>query len=117
LFGKEEVLHFFRPATTTGVTSVSGWAFSNATVKAPSYYLGFTTSLPMPTSDGLTPCYPYCFNYLYTEFMYGFNISRNNFKDFYDKWKFVFGILVTDGLDEYRSETQTWSIDNCQTST
>jgi len=112
LFGKEEVLHFFRPATITGVTNVGGWAFSNVTAKAPSYYLGFTTSLPMPTTDGLTPCYPYCFHYLYTEFMYGFNISRNNFRNFYDNWKFVFGILVTDGLDEYRSETQTWGTFN-----
>jgi hypothetical protein len=110
LFGKEEVLHFFRPFTLTGVTNVGGWAFSNVTAKAPSYHLGFTTSIPMPTNDGLTPCYPYCFHYLYTEFMYGFNISRNNFKNFYDNWKFVFGILVTDGLDEYRSETQTWSM-------
>lgn len=112
LFGKEEVLHFFRPFTSPGVTNIGGWAFSNTTAKAPSYFLGFTTYLPMPTNDGLTPCYPYCFNYLYTEFMYGFNISRNNFRDFYDKWKFVFGILVTDGLDEYRSETQTWSTFN-----
>jgi hypothetical protein len=114
LYGKEEVLHFFRPFTYPGVTSVSGWALSNVTAKAPSYYLGFTTSIPMPTSDGLTPCYPYCFHYLYTEFMYGFNISRNNFRNFYDNWKFVFGILVTDGLDEYRSETQTWSMFNFQ---
>jgi len=109
LFGKEEVFHIFRPFTTTGVTNVGGWAFSNVTAKAPSYYLGFTTSLPMPTTDGLTPCYPYCFQYTYTEFMYGFNISRNNDNDFYNNWRFVFGILVTEGLDEYRSETQTWS--------
>jgi len=112
LFGKEEVLHFFRPFTITGVTNVGGWAFSNVTAKAPSYFLGFTTSLPMPTTDGLTTCYPYCFQYLYTEFMYGFNISRNNYNDFYNNWRFVFGILVTEGLDEYRSETQTWSTFN-----
>jgi len=114
LFGKEEVFHFFRPFTTPGMVSVSGRAFSNITAKAPSYILGFTTTLPMPTSDGLNPCYPYCFQYLYTEFMYGYNITRNNFRNFYDNWKFVFGILVTDGLDEYRSETQTWSIFNFQ---
>jgi len=112
LFGKEEVLHLFRPFTTTGVANVGGWAFSNVTAKAPSYYLGFTTTLPMPTTDGLTPCYPYCFNYLYTEFMYGFNISRNNYKNFYNNWRFVFGILITEGLDEYRSETRTWSTFN-----
>ncbi|HEM55751.1 MAG TPA: hypothetical protein ENO30_03195, partial [Thermodesulfobium narugense] len=52
LYGREEVKHFWRPFTCTGMTWCNVWAFSNVTAKAPNYYLGFTTSIPMPTNDG-----------------------------------------------------------------
>ncbi len=112
LFGTEKSSHFYRPFTLSGMTQYGGMSLSNVTAKPPSYYIGYTTTTPMPSLQGMVPCYPYCREYDYTDFLYGYNISQVNDKDFADNWKLGYGVMLTDGLDEYKTDSQSWGTFN-----
>ena len=106
-FGTAYSNHFYPPFGVGGMTAYTEFALSNASLRPKNYYLGFTTYTPMPTFTGHTPCYPYCFEYVFSDYMKAYDYS--NWKDVY-KWKLVLGQLITDGLAEYREDSMTWSM-------
>ncbi|MEM4772828.1 MAG: hypothetical protein QW648_02345 [Nanoarchaeales archaeon] len=102
VYGRELSNYFFKPLTAIGLTQHIHLAPSANIARE--IYLGYTTTIPMPTSNSLKAAFPFPLEFLYFDYHGYYN------SEFSDRHKFIFILYFTEALTEYRLDSLTWTL-------